>query len=56
VADVVEIRTGRPVSDLEAMLASLGRPKAELEVILVRWGAAIADRERQRRALGEKPN
>jgi hypothetical protein len=55
VADVVDIRTGCPVDDLEAVLARLGRPMTELEVVLVRFGAAILERERQRRHAGEKP-
>jgi hypothetical protein len=50
VADVIDIRTGRPVRDLEAMLAKRGRPMTELEVVLVRFGTAIAEREKQRRA------
>jgi hypothetical protein len=41
VADVIDIRTRRPVRDLEAVLA--------------RFGAAIAERERQQHAAREKP-
>jgi hypothetical protein len=48
VAEVIDIRTGRPVLDPEATLAMLGRPMTELEVVLARFGAAIAERERQR--------
>jgi hypothetical protein len=55
VADIVDIRTGRPIPDLETVLATLGRPMSELEVVLVRFGAAIAERERQQHAAGEKP-
>jgi hypothetical protein len=55
VADVIDIRSRRPVLDLEAVLATLGRPMTELEVVLARFGAAIAERERQRHAAEEKP-
>jgi hypothetical protein len=34
VADVINIRTRRPVRDLEAVLAKLDRPMSELEVVL----------------------
>jgi hypothetical protein len=44
VADVIDIRTGRPVEDVEAVLVRLGRPMSGLEVVLVRFGAAIAER------------
>jgi hypothetical protein len=54
VADVIDIRTRRPVRDLEAVLAMLGRPMTELEAVLARFGAAIAERERQRQAAEEK--
>jgi hypothetical protein len=33
----------------------MGRPMTELEVVLDRFGAAIAERERQRQAAEEKP-
>jgi hypothetical protein len=55
VADVIDIRTRRPILDPEAALAMLGRPMTELEVVLDRFGAAIAERERQRHAAEEKP-
>jgi hypothetical protein len=55
VADVVDIGTARAVSDLEAVLAELGRPMSELEVVLVRFGVAILERERQKHAAREKP-
>jgi hypothetical protein len=51
----IDIRTRRPVLDPEATLAMLGRPMTELEVVLARFGAAIAERERQRQAAEEKP-
>jgi hypothetical protein len=54
VAEVIDIRTRRPVGDLEAVLAKLGRPMTELEVVLARFGGAIAARERQRQAAEEK--
>jgi hypothetical protein len=31
------------------MLAKRGRPMAEIEVVLVRFGAAIAEQDKQRR-------
>jgi hypothetical protein len=55
VADVIDIRTGRPVRDLDAMLATRDRPMTELEVVLVRFGVAIAEREKQRRASAQRP-
>lgn len=55
-AEVIDIRTGRPVRDLEAMLAKWGRPMTELEIVLVRFGAAIAERERQWRASNIRRN
>jgi hypothetical protein len=55
VADVIDIKTRRTVSDLEAVLAKLGRPMTELEVVLVRFGVAILERERQKHAARENP-
>jgi hypothetical protein len=55
VADVVDIGNARAVSDLEAVLARLGRPMSELEVVLVRFGVAILERERQQHAARDKP-
>jgi hypothetical protein len=55
VADVIDIRTRRALSNLDAVLVKLGRPMSELEVVLARFGAAIAERERQQHAAREKP-
>lgn len=54
VAEVIDIRTGRAVRDLEGMLAKRGRPMTKLEVVLVRFGVAISERDKQRRAANAR--